>query len=65
MSKIINNKLDLKRLYRDLKKTSLEKTQYKIDVHSRRFIAAAPFLILGTHGDVPPRAVIIRALLKF
>ena len=55
MSKIINNKLDLRRLYRDPKKTSLEKTQYKLDAHSRRFIAASPFLILGTHGDVSPR----------
>ena len=55
MSKIINNKLDLRRLYRDPKKTSLEKTQYKLDADSHRFIAASPFLILGTHGDVSPR----------
>ena len=55
MSKIINNKFDLRWLYRDPKKASLKKKQYKLDTHSRRFIAASPFLLLDTRGDVSPR----------
>ena len=55
MSKTINDKSQLRQFYADPKGASLEKTQYRLDEHSRRFIAASPFLILGTHGDVSPR----------
>jgi PPOX class probable FMN-dependent enzyme len=53
--KTINDKSRLLELYSTPKRASLEKTQYTLDEHSRRFIAASPFLILGTHGDVSPR----------
>ena len=55
MLKAINDKSKLRELYSSPKKAALEKTQYTLDEHSRRFIAASPFLILGTHGDVSPR----------
>ena len=55
MSKTINDKSQLHQFYTDPKGASLEKTQYRQDEHSRRFNAASPFLILGTHGDVSPR----------
>jgi uncharacterized protein len=55
MLKAINDKSKLRELYSSPKKASLKKTQYILDEHSRRFIAASPFLILGTHGDVSPR----------
>lgn len=55
MLKTINDKSRLRELYSTPKRASLEKTQYTLDEHSRRFIAASPFLILGTHGDVSPR----------
>ena len=45
----------LRAFYAEPKGAPIEKTQYKLDEHSRRFIAASPFLILGTNGDVSPR----------
>lgn len=45
----------LRRVYADPKGPPAKKLQYKLDEHSRRFIAASPFLILGTRGDVSPR----------
>lgn len=55
MLKTINDKSQLRQVYTDPKGVSLEKTQYRLDEHCHRFIAASPFLILGTHGDVFPR----------
>ncbi|MBT3990837.1 MAG: pyridoxamine 5'-phosphate oxidase family protein [Rhodospirillaceae bacterium] len=45
----------LRDIYAEPKGAPLDKTQYKLDEHSRRFIAASPFVVLGTNGDVSPR----------
>ena len=55
MFKTINDRSKLREIYSSPKGASLKKTRYALDEHSRRFIAASPFLILGTHGDVSPR----------
>ncbi len=55
MPDIITDVDGLRDLYVEPKGAPLEKTQYKLDEHSRRFIAASPFLVLGTNGDVSPR----------
>ena len=45
----------LRNVYAGPKGPPAKKLQFKLDEHSRRFIAASPFLILGTNGDVSPR----------
>ena len=55
MFKTINDRSKLREIYSSPKGASLKKTRYALDEHSRRFIAASPFLILGTYGDVSPR----------
>jgi uncharacterized protein len=55
MPDTITNTDGLRELYAEPKGAPLAKTQYKLDEHSRRFIAASPFLVLGTNGDVSPR----------
>jgi uncharacterized protein len=55
MPDTITNTDGLRELYIEPKGAPLDKTQYRLDEHSRRFIAASPFLVLGTNGDVSPR----------
>jgi uncharacterized protein len=45
----------LREIYDEPKGRPVEKLQTKIDAESRRYIAASPFLILGTSKDVSPR----------
>jgi uncharacterized protein len=45
----------LRGVYQVPKGRPVEKLQHRLDEESRRFIAASPFLILGTAGDVSPR----------
>ena len=55
MPDTITDAAGLREVYAEPKGAAAEKTQYKLDEHCRRFIAASPFLILGTNGDVSPR----------
>ena len=45
----------LRELYAEPTGAVAKKLQTKLDEHYRRFIAASPFLVLGTSGDVSPR----------
>ncbi|MBT3915264.1 MAG: pyridoxamine 5'-phosphate oxidase family protein [Rhodospirillaceae bacterium] len=45
----------LREIYDEPRGRPVEKLQTKIDAESRRYIAASPFLILGTSKDVSPR----------
>lgn len=55
MPDTITDSAGLRGVYVEPTGTPLDKTQYKLDEHCRRFIAASPFLVLGTNGDVSPR----------
>tara|TARA_B100000315_G_C14480865_1_gene542822 strand:+ start:322 stop:933 length:612 start_codon:yes stop_codon:yes gene_type:complete len=45
----------LRELYAEPTGAAAKKLQTKLDEHCRRFIAASPFLVLGSSGDVSPR----------
>jgi len=45
----------LREIYADPAGPPTKKLQKQLDEHSRRFIAASPFLVLGTNGDVSPK----------
>jgi len=51
----ITNVAGLREVYDEPSGPPTKKLQKQLDEHSRRFIAASPFLILGTNGDVSPK----------
>ena len=52
---IIDSAIDLREIYPMPKGVPVDKQLPSLDKHCRTFIAHAPFLVLGTEGDVSPK----------